>query len=312
MSRVLLALHRSATELPMTVFQEHVLDMLSETLPFDSAWWGMVSDLKIHTALAWCLPADYRSSWEQLKLKDPIAAAALASPRRTVIFNQRELAQDPEFNAFLANYGIGNVLCTVEPREKLNISHFLSLYRRRQGFSAEEAAFNQTIMPHLSLALSVNRLLHFDRMTRSSAASSVCVVIVDEEGLVHNADDSLRDLLLREWPNWNGPFLPQPLLERLCASGQYSSRNLAATSSHTSGLLVIHVRPGSLLNELTNRERDVATLYSEGATNKTIARQLGLSPATVRHYIRNVYSKFHITDKATLARLLAQDEMRVR
>ena len=42
-------------------------------------------------------------------------------------------------------------------------------------------------------------------------------------------------------------------------------------------------------------------------TYKEIARDLRLSPATVRHYIRNAYTKLEVSDKAALGRLIAFD-----
>lgn len=64
------------------------------------------------------------------------------------------------------------------------------------------------------------------------------------------------------------------------------------------------------LAQLTPRERDVASAYAQGHSHKAVAARLGVSPATVRGYLRQVYDKLALHDKAQLARLLAQAEPR--
>jgi DNA-binding NarL/FixJ family response regulator len=48
---------------------------------------------------------------------------------------------------------------------------------------------------------------------------------------------------------------------------------------------------------LTNREFDILQLLAEGLDNATIARQLFLSPKTVRNHVSNVFSKIQAPDR---------------
>ncbi len=50
--------------------------------------------------------------------------------------------------------------------------------------------------------------------------------------------------------------------------------------------------------ELTDSERGVLQLMATGANNTAIARQLGLSPKTVRNYISNIFRKLQVADRA--------------
>jgi DNA-binding CsgD family transcriptional regulator len=72
---------------------------------------------------------------------------------------------------------------------------------------------------------------------------------------------------------------------------------------HSIELLDIRIR--SALDALTPRERIVAAAFGEGQSYKEIAGQLGLSPATVRHYLREIYAKTHVSNKAELVHLLS-------
>jgi DNA-binding NarL/FixJ family response regulator len=48
----------------------------------------------------------------------------------------------------------------------------------------------------------------------------------------------------------------------------------------------------------------VAELYAAGETHKLIAQRLGITPNTARHYIRTIFNKLQVSNKAELTRLL--------
>ncbi len=56
-------------------------------------------------------------------------------------------------------------------------------------------------------------------------------------------------------------------------------------------------------NPLTNRERDVLRLADEGRSNKEIARQLDLSPGTVRNYLSEASAKLFAASRIEAGRI---------
>ena len=50
--------------------------------------------------------------------------------------------------------------------------------------------------------------------------------------------------------------------------------------------------------ELTDREREVLDLIAQGLNNDTIARQLFLSPKTIRNHVSNIFTKLQVADRA--------------
>jgi DNA-binding NarL/FixJ family response regulator len=56
--------------------------------------------------------------------------------------------------------------------------------------------------------------------------------------------------------------------------------------------------PTEVFPELTDSERNVLKLMSQGANNDAIARQLSYSPKTVRNYVSNIFSKLQVADRA--------------
>lgn len=63
--------------------------------------------------------------------------------------------------------------------------------------------------------------------------------------------------------------------------------------------------PGAdTLQSLTEREREVASLVSDGFSNKEIARKLGITERTVKAHLSGVFSKLEVRDRLQLVLLV--------
>ena len=60
-------------------------------------------------------------------------------------------------------------------------------------------------------------------------------------------------------------------------------------------------RPSSALAALTAREREVASLATEGLTNLTIGARLGIAETTVAVHLRKIYGKLGVCSRVQLA-----------
>jgi DNA-binding NarL/FixJ family response regulator len=63
-------------------------------------------------------------------------------------------------------------------------------------------------------------------------------------------------------------------------------------------------KEGDPLSVLTPRERELLGLLGRGGTNSEIARDLGLSPNTVKFHLRNLYDKLDVRNRAQAVALL--------
>jgi DNA-binding NarL/FixJ family response regulator len=66
-------------------------------------------------------------------------------------------------------------------------------------------------------------------------------------------------------------------------------------------------RPGSPLDDLSTREREVLELVAAGLSNAEIGGRLGLAEKTIKHYMTNVLSKLQVSSRVEAA-LLAYKE----
>lgn len=76
-------------------------------------------------------------------------------------------------------------------------------------------------------------------------------------------------------------------------------------------MVTLHLNEGGMSDQakvietLSKRELEVAAAYADGSSYKEIARDLGISPTTVRSHLRTVYGKLNVTSKIALAQMLA-------
>jgi DNA-binding CsgD family transcriptional regulator len=72
--------------------------------------------------------------------------------------------------------------------------------------------------------------------------------------------------------------------------------------------IVTHPRAKTGWDSLTDSELTVVNLIAEGATNRSVAQQLHLSPHTVKTHVRNAFAKLGITSRAQLGKLMRNSD----
>lgn len=161
-------------------------------------------------------------------------------------------------------------------------------------------------MPHLTVALTTNWILHIERMRAHKPEARASLALVDRGGVLHVGDQQLSELLRSEWPDWSGRLVPPVLLGHMGADSMYRGRRLSARFHAVGDFWLLDLRSNVLNGNLSKREDQIATLFAEGVNYKALAKVVGISPNTVRCHLREIYRKLGISDKAELVKKMSE------
>ncbi|MNM30654.1 DNA-binding transcriptional activator UhpA [compost metagenome] len=287
-------------------FHQRALERISQLIAFDSAWWGraaMIDGLpEEHSPHFYNLPPSYLSDWHSIRHLDVTVERVHKTPGQAVIVDMRDPSNGPGLNWLGERYGIGQWMCVVYVDPQTNLSDHLALYRSPNAprFNELDCQILNNLMLHLVAAVSANQIRTLVAMRETlTSPRNLALAVCDPRGVLQCAEGGFVDLLLKEWPRWSGPTLPVTLDE----CGHVGKLvHIEALPVGNQFLLAARINRG--LPQLSPRENDVAQGFGEGRTYKEIARDLGLSPNTVRHHIRAIYGKLGVKDKARIAHLL--------
>ena len=311
--KLLLDLYRGASERPFEEFQDFALELVQPALRFESARWGAGNlgpdGFKPGLVHLHNEPDESVASWEDVLAQDTIVPEVLARPGATVSAHvpSRYAGKDQAgIRDYARKYRHQNILATAFVAQGRGRAEWLSFYRSETDdcFSEPERRACEQLMPHLLQALSINRNLHLDRLRQGQAGASFAMA--DPRGMLWYAEPAFLELLAHEWPGWQGPALPRRLAESLATRPMeaFAGRSLRIGVAALGKLLLLKARPRSPVDDLTARELEIARAYGSGLSHREVAAQLNISPETVRHHLRSIFSKLGIGDKAELARFL--------
>lgn len=173
------------------------------------------------------------------------------------------------------------------------------------GCSQRDQRLLEALMPHVAEALRINEALGV-RAAQADASVRDSLAFAAPDGVIHCAHPRFVELMRREWPQWPSTHLPACVLDglRRVGGGGYTGRSIELSAQRSGELLFVRARTPNPPAQLSARERRVAALYGSGRSHKAIARELQLSPATVRNHLQRIYAKLGVKDKAQLAGLM--------
>lgn len=308
-SQLLFALYQGSREQPMDTFQQWALNAVRAIVPFDAAAWisGTLAEgqHQFHSVKFIDVSPQVLTAYEQCEGRLEFTQQVFATPGRTLACATAGLA--PPLAALCAQYRIAHILATVQYNPISRLSELISLYRSdaQQPFSEPERLLQQSLVPHLCETWRVNRMLHAWRLARPTLAQEMQAAVCDRHGVLQASSPRFVEHLLREWPAWRGPQLPPELQAQLRhGKGRYVGARTTTHSTQASDWWLLHMRPRCAADQLTAREREIATHFAQGRSRKEIAKHLALSPSTVRNHLAATYQKLDISSKAQLASCL--------
>jgi len=100
---------------------------------------------------------------------------------------------------------------------------------------------------------------------------------------------------------------PEHLLQNLRQIAE-RQKALWLTSTDEAVRLVQSATADNMLTMLTDRERQIMRLVSEGLSNKEIGRRLNITDGTIKVHLHNIFQKLAISNRTLLAALAISEE----
>jgi len=287
------------------------LGALGALAPYDAAWWGECSGgIDGLAPRNWLsgrvnLSADFAHEWNHISASDRFARDSM-DRLDTVVHNDGFDDPMPEVEAFARRHNLYRTMAVTRVLPGSGLLQFMVLYRH-EGAPAFDPA--QRMVFGLFTAHLMQRWgAHVAKLVADADWPGG-----DGQGLVDKLGEfvylgSQLALLLRDhFPSWNGTTLPENLRDLATRPVPQRMVGRRRLSVQTRGdLLLLSLQPERRSASLPPRELNVARLYAEGQPYKQIARELGLSPATVRTYVRDAYLRLGVSDKIGLGKALCR------
>lgn len=312
-SRTLIDLYHVAENTSLQGFPEEVLRLLQPWIHFDGAVFGMgesqaeaQANLHIVHAHIHDRDASLLADYEAVSAADPVTGAflaGLASPMPVdceVLYANRRLE---EVDAFAHRHRLRHLMLYGDAPSAERNGRWMVLYRSdNSAFQSIEAELLHAAWFHVSRAVDINRAVALDRQDPQHAQRASA--LANPRGLIEAADPQFHALLEREWPAGAHKSLPQAVLDCAARGQSYRGRRIEVTMRRQDAWLVCVARAIEQHGILTPGEYAAARRFAAGMSNKEIARELGVSPHTVRSQLSNAYAKLDVHDKAALAQRL--------
>ena len=242
------------------------MQTLQGLVPFDSAWWGEFSagDVQVaprnwlHGSMG--LSRSFAEEWNALAAVDLFGLQSMQ--QLGVVIRERDAVgpepDHPDVVAFSQRHGLHHCMALTAELPHSGLMFFVSIYRppTRPEFSDGETVLFGEFVPHL-LQQWHHRLQRLQSDTPGRPWDRFALARPSGELLF--AGLRISRALGEASPGWNGTHLPPAVAQ-------------------------------------APRELSAAMLWAQGRSHKDIAATLGLTPATVRTYLRTAYAALGVSN----------------
>lgn len=278
------------------------MEALGETVGCDSNWGGFAeiseSDIGVFASVSRNLPDDYYRFWTEIKHEDLLARDVMSTGSEVATYNRQGSRHTDGMVALSDRYHLDKLSVIVVDFKNSATPLFMSAYRsgrHAKALGANELQFLRAALDH------VRHALERDALGNGGGHD----LLVNDAGQVMAASPEAVRLLREVWQGWKGDRLPQPAVGRTNgAQARLRFERIEAPCFSGPPVFYFRVRGNDPCSNLTHRERQVVDHIASGLTHKEIARELGISPATVRNHTQAVLTKLGARNKAALINLV--------
>lgn len=272
---------------------------------FDRAWWGQVAGdttearnwVQGHIGLA----PHFGAEWNRIAPRDKFAHGSMHGLGRVIrSADEDDPAMPEEIFAFCERWDLRHAMAITVELPGSGQYFFISLYRGlgADGFSDEEAGLFAEFSTHLLQGWRQRLAAIQARLAMSSWDS---FAVAEPQGRLLYLGRRAAAELKRAFPEWAGWSLPAALNASLADPEGPARVPPSITVQRVGALVAIACsRKAARRAGLTPSQWNAAVLYAQGQPNTAIAQRLGLSAATVRTYLRDVYAQLGVRNKIEL------------
>ncbi|WP_206486353.1 helix-turn-helix transcriptional regulator [Thalassotalea sp. G2M2-11] len=301
-------LYKEGPNVSLKEFPTWALEQLRQVIPFDGAIWGTghISSQNFHTQTS--VDVSDEIFCQLIKHLDINPIFDKLTQNKGQAIDMSSVVKDSEFyrSALYLKcfkpFGIERILSSIHLDERSGIFTLLTLYRfnREHCFTEQEQSLQNRLLYHLLSSASHRQFNEITQKTIPYSQENRCA-LCDEKGIYHSVTQKFLDIL-------DANFTPTPTqrfpLDFRTFEGNFSHKNLQFEVVPCGELYKISVRARNQLDELTDRERQVATLVCQSKTFKEVAKSLELSPSTVSNHVYRIYLKLGINTRSELNALI--------
>ncbi|MBT9513122.1 MAG: LuxR family transcriptional regulator [Acidovorax sp.] len=323
LSRSLLLLSEQAQQAPPQDLLHQALQTLRSLVPFDSAWWGEVSAGGseggageganaqaaprnwLHGSIG--LARGFADEWNALAAVDDFAQQSMR--RLGEVIRERDvvgaLPEDPQVMAFAERHGLYHCMALTAELPHSGLMFFVSVYRpqaRTEFTDAETVLFGEFV---------VHLLQHWHHRLQRLQTDSPrrpwdSFALAQPTGELLFAGLRISQALRVACPEWAGTRLPPAVVQALPGApcNLVLGKACRLRLEPCGPLVALSIASRQHKQVLAPRELSVAMLYAQGQSHKGIAATLGLTPATVRTYLRTAYAALGVRNKLELVAAL--------
>lgn len=308
-AHALVELHALAMQAGPQEFAPEALRLFGRWLGFDGAVLGMgdaepAAALAITQAHVQGRGPGILDDYARVSAGDPVTDAFVQGLQRPMAVDCAALyrrRRRPELESFSQAHGLRHLMIFGERPQEGRAGRWLVLYRADdRPFTRRDADHLQLGWAHLSQAIVQHRATLLSRC-QSPGAGRACA-LADGDGRLELADRRFVELLQREWPDHAGTHLPQAVREAAARGSAYRGSLVEIRLRRQDGAWACEASETPATPGLTPGQNAVARRFAAGLSAKEIARELGVSPNTVRTQLTQLYARLGVHDKASLAR----------
>jgi DNA-binding CsgD family transcriptional regulator len=315
-SRTLLAIYLESTKGSIHEFQAATVRLLHDSFDFDGVVLGAsqfdaIPGMRIISAYIDGRSRSFLDDYLPLLSSDPIMVSLLGGLDHPIqadldsYYRNRDLS---ELDSFAHKYNLRKLMAFGDRPCPETPTRWIMLFRDADSeFTSIQQELLGNLWPHLSQATSICNARAVS--LRSLAPPCCATALLNKCGEIAFADMRFMQLLRFEWPDSDMPDGVRRVREQLLQTRAFRGRYIDIVMAPGSSLVCL-ARPTAACRSITPRETLVARRFAAGLSHKEVARELGISPNTVRTQLTHVYAKLQLHDKAALANyLMSQAEV---